>query len=211
MREELLVESNVRISVLDLHGKLVDRRESHNVLTNNGAAWLARLASSANYLVATPAPNTTERVKYIGLGCGGVLQTDAGALGLLTSQSALITVTALEDPVPYSGAGGARVWLKQVDDQAVTPTYFPTSTRVKFIVDLLPSEVSYAGSTTGGGAGTAVGTLAPISEAGLYLSSADTAILDPTQENGLVAYDVFAPISITANNKVRVEWELRFR
>ena len=208
MREQLLVESNVRISVFDQHGKLVDRRDSHNVLTNNGAAWLARLASSASYPAGLdPIPNTAERVKYIGLGCGGVLQTGAG---FWSAQSALITVTALEDPVAYTGLLGARVWLKQVDAQAVTPTYFPMSTRVKYIVDLLPAELTYAGSTADA-SGTAVGTLAPISEAGLYLSSANTVIVDPTQENGLVAYDVFAPLSITPNNQVRAEWELRFR
>ena len=51
----------------------------------------------------------------------------------------------------------------------------------------------------------------PISEAGLYLSSAVPTTANPTQENGLIAYDVFAPITVTPNNRLRIEWELRFR
>lgn len=205
--EQLPVESNVRISLFDLQGELVDRRDSHNILTNNGAAWLARLVSSAAYPAGDPTPNTAERIKYIGLGCGGVLQTNAG---FHAAQPAVVTVRALEDPVPYEGAGAARVWLKTVDAQSVTPTYFPVSTRVKFIVDLLPTEMSYGGNTAAV-SGTAVATEVPISEAGLYLSSAVPNIADPTQDNGLVAYDTFVPMTVTPNNRVRVEWELRFR
>lgn len=208
MQEQLPVESNVRISVFDLAGKLVDRRESHNVLVNNGAAWLARLVSSAAYPGGgVPTPNTSDRIKYIGLGCGGVLQTDAN---FHTSQSALITVTALEDPVAYTGADPNRVWLKTVDPQSLIPTYFPASTRVKFIVDILPTELSFAGNAAFS-SGQVVATSVPISEAGLYLSSAATNIATPTSENGLVAYDVFAPLTITPKNTIRAEWELRFR
>lgn len=206
MRDELPVESNVRISLFDQHGRLKDVRESHNVLVNNGAAWLARLASSAAYPAGDPTPNTYDRIKYIGLGCGGALQTTPN---FLATQSALVTVKALEDPVPYKKIGVDKYWLKTVDPQVLTPTYFPAATRVRFILDVLESDLSFALNTTF--ATKDVATEVPISEAGLYLSSAVPTTANPIGENGLIAYDVFAPITVTPNNRIRIEWELRFR
>lgn len=207
MYDQLPVESNVRVSLLDLRGNLLDKRESHNVLTNNGAAWLAQLVSSASYATDPPTPNTAARVKYIGLGCGGILQTGAG---FFASQSALVTVVGLEDPVAYTGVGAGATFLKTADAQAQNPIYFPTSRRVRFIVDVLETEMSYVGNKAYKSQ-VGVETVVPISEAGLYLSSANTTGQDPTLENALVAYDVFSPMPVTPNNRIRVEWELRFR
>ena len=50
----------------------------------------------------------------------------------------------------------------------------------------------------------------PISEAGLYLSSAQTQPQVPTNDNKLVAYDIFSPIIVTPNVMLKIEWELRF-
>jgi len=161
--------------------------------------------------VDPPLPHVTTRIKYIGLGCGGALQTDAN---LPHAQTELVTVVALEDPVPYSENGAVKTYLKQVDNQLVNSSvYFPGTFRTRFIVDVAETELSFDGNVTAK-TGHVVGTSVPVSEAGLYLSSAEPTYgnggADPTGPNDLVCYNIFEPIIVTPNVVLRLEWELRF-
>ncbi len=186
-------------------GQLVHVRESHNVFVNTGRAWLAKQLGASNYAVDPPTPHSTEKVAYIGLGCGGALQTDAN---FANTQPETVTVTALEDPIPVSETGGTKTWLKKVLNQSTGDVFFPGDFRTAFIVDFVESEVSYALSRTHT-SNVLVGTNAPVSEAGLYLSTAKTALPDPTVVNRLAAYNSFSPIPVTPNTVLRVVWELR--
>jgi len=198
--------------------KLVDQRFGHNVVTNVGRQWLAMLVGSDDYSTDPPSPHITSKIGYIGFGCGGALQTNSL---FVTGQTELVTVTALQDPVPlHIALGGERYYLKQVDDQANNSVYFPGDFRTRFIVDVAESELSFTNNTTRV-SNVAVGTSVPISEAGLYLTTAKPTFThealpplageaDPSQPNQLVAYNIFDPIVVTPNVILRVEWELRF-
>lgn len=209
---------NVRVETYDkTTGLLVNQRQSHNVVTNAGRSWLAKIVGSDDYAQEPPHPHLTEKIKYIGFGCGGALQTDNN---FVNNQAELVTVTALEDPTPVSAQGSVFQYLKQVDNQTSSSIYFPGDYRTRFICDILESELSFVGSVTRI-SNVQVGTAVPVSEVGLYLSSAkvtfdpsqDPAIVtqaDPAQPNNLVAYNIFEPIVVTPNVLLRVEWELRF-
>lgn len=214
--DELEPSVNVAISVYK-DGELVDRRISHNVFTNTGRTWLSRLVGAADYSQDPATPHNTDKIAYMGFGCGGALQSNNS---FATGQTELVTVKALQDPVPVSKDGDQRLYLKGVDNQANSSVYFPGDFRTRFVVDIAESELSFAGNFTRI-SNIEVGTSVPISEAGLYLSSAnprftheadpaDPTEADPADANMLVAYNIFDPIHVTPNVVLRVEWELRF-
>jgi len=220
LQDKLDPNVNVTIKVYE-DGLLIDHRRTHNVVTNAGREWLAHLVGSDNYGVEPPAPHVTSKIKYIGFGCGGVLQTSSD---FARSQSELVTVTHLEDPIPFEqagvGDGAVRTYLKPVDSQANSPVYFPDPFRTRFILDIPEAWISFAGNKTRA-SNVSVGTKVPISEAGLYLSTANPTFShsfdapvatesDPLAPNELVAYNIFSPITITPNVVLRIEWELRF-
>lgn len=214
--DELEPTANVAISVYK-DGKLVDQRVSHNVFTNTGRTWLSRLVGSSDYTQSPPSPHSTDKIMYIGFGCGGALQSNTD---YATGQTELVTVTSLQDPVPIAIDGDQRLYLKQVDNQANSSVYFPGDFRTRFVVDIAESELSFTDNITRV-SNMRVGTSVPITEAGLYLSSANPRFThnsnpaspleaDPAGPNKLVAYNIFDPIHVTPNVILRVEWELRF-
>ena len=126
-------------------------------------------------------------------------------------------MNALEDPVPYSrDAGDVRTYLKLCEDQNLTTEYFPSDFRTLFIASVAETEISFAGNTTRV-SNVVVNTSVPISEAGLYLSTALPtfshpavgAEADPAGANELAAYNIFEPIPVTPGIVLRAEWELR--
>ena len=207
---------NVAIGVYE-DGKLVDQRFGHNVFTNTGRNWLTRVVGSDDYAQEPPSPHNIDKIKYIGFGCGGALQPDDS---FASGQTELITVTAIQDPIPVGLDAGQRLYLKQVDNQSNTSIYFPGNFRTRFVIDIAEDELSFPGNVTRI-SNVIVGTSVPITEAGLYLSSANprftheanppfTSEADPAAPNYMVAYNVFDPIHVTPNVVLRVEWELRF-
>lgn len=214
MKSTFNPEINVTVLAYEKEGGeyvLKHKRESHNVMTNTGRDWLVRrLGASAFNPSVSHTPHT---VQYMGLGCGGALQTDTR---FLRTQLELASVLALEDPVPFSLVAGTNYrYLKEVERQTDNATYFPGTGRTLFMVDVLETEVSFSGSTSVG-SHTPVDTLVPISEAGLYISSANDEYdaignigVNPTLANGLICYNIFEPIPVTPNSMVRLQWELR--
>lgn len=214
LSEKFNVEFNFAIGMYDKDsGELLDHRRVHNVTTNTGRTWMSRLFGSSDYSQSPPAPHVTTKIKYMGVGVGGALQTDNQ---FANTQSELVTVTALEDPVAFSeDGGGTKTYLKQVDNQAHTSVFFPGNYRTVFIMEILESEVSYAAATTRI-SNVAVGTSVPMAEAGLYLSDAvatykvaGPAGTDPATANSMVAYATFNPFPVTPNGVFRLEWEVR--
>ena len=216
LTDEFNIHVNYAIGTFDrVTGEMLDVRRGHNVMTNTGRNWVVRRLGSSDYAQAIPTPHTTDVIAYMGFGCGGALQTNAAFAG---TQAELVTVVGLEDAVPFSRAGNVRTYLKQVDNQAINSVYFPGNYRTVFVLNVLETEISFAGNATRT-SGVAVGTSVPISEAGLYLNTAlptynhagvvPAGQADPAAANQLVCYNTFDPISVTPNVVVRAEWELR--
>ena len=190
----------------------IAQRESHNVLTNIGRAWLRNLSGAASYGSIAPGTGyiegggfvlTSERVAYMGLGVGGSFSSAP----YFATQEELVTVSALEDFVKITSS---PTYLKLVLPQTTVNGSFPDSYTIRFTSILASSEVSFAGNTSK--SAQAVGTNVPVSEAGLYLSGATpTANLDHVDNNTrLVAYNIFTPIPVTPNVVLRIDWDFLF-
>jgi len=218
MRQDLKVNVNVRVLAyerqMDGSDVLVATRETHNIFTNTGRAWLARLLGAVAFDQPLPTPHDPEgtaRVAYMGFGCGGQFQTATGFSA--NKQQELASVVALEDPAPISVSGMVATYLKRVEPQTNATVSFPDGGigRTTFVCTLEPHSPSYI-NFSGARSRTTQQDLesrAPISEAGLYLSLADPTG-DPTAPNYMICYDTFDPIVVTPNTVLRCEWEIRF-
>jgi hypothetical protein len=186
-------------------GKIVARREGHNIWLNLGREYLASLLDYVSFGPDTPERN--DRIKYMGLGIGGTRQlalTTANTPPLSTAYPGSNaqtdtdpTVTTLERPVrisgssnPYPGLGG-DVWLGQVQ----APGVHATATEVTFSRLFGQTDVSYSPFLT-----------VPLSEIMLYTSAASPGVFNNTG----VAYDTFDTISKTNAFDFEVAWTVRF-
>lgn len=214
MQTDMNLLCNVRVSRVTPDG-IVLLKEHHNVLTEVGRAWHGRLLGALNFAASPPTPIETARPMYIGVGCGGVLQTDTR---FSRRQAEVRAVTHLEDPVPISRSDDERVYMKRIYNMSTASTLtYPTQTRPTYVVDFIAGEIAFAGNTTRTTA-IAVGTNVPVSELGLYLSTAKTRFshvagneneADPLASNQMVGYCLISPTPVTPNSGLRVEWEFR--
>lgn len=194
-----------------------EKRDVHNVMTTAGRTWLMQSAGASSYSPLTPL--VTEKVQYVGFGCGGYLQNTAGLSQLLHTQTELASVVALEEPVALSYTGQTGTFLRSCQAQTLNNTDdFPGAGRIVFRAWVNESELSFTVPYANYAlrSNTQLGTEVPVSEAGLYLSNAgptyDTgshAGADPRLANQLVCYNVFDPVIVTPNVMLLLEWELR--
>lgn len=202
--ETIEVRSNLILTFRE-RGKIVARREGHNIWVNLGREYLASLIAYSSF--SPVARENDNGLRYMGLGIGGTQQ-----LALSTANSSPVgdayagtnaqtdtvpTVTRLERPVRVSGSGDpypgqfADVWLGQVQAPAEHPTATQTVLRRLFI----ELEVSYSPFLS-----------VPLSEAGLFSGGANPNVFN----NTLVAYDTFDTVSKTAAFDAEIEWTIRF-
>jgi len=194
---------NVKITARE-NGRIVAVRKAHNVITNAGRYWALRRLGAATLDLSPPTPHLTTLPMYMGIGCGGALQTDAGRLGLSTAQTEQVTVQSCEDPVAVT----AGVYLKRLYNQDLgSTTYFPSDYRMVFITDFMETDISFAANQTTGSS-KVVGTSVPLSEVSLHLSDAAPGV-DPLSALNAIAYNICSPIVITPSVSLRVEWEWR--
>ena len=204
-REDVIeVRNNLRLTMRE-RGKIVQRRDGHNIWLNLGREYLASLIAYASFSPDTPERN--DRIKYMGLGVGGTRQ-----LALSTANSAPIvtaypgsnaqtdtdaTVTMLERPVRISGASSTYpgnigdIWLGQV----TAPAVHSTATEVTFSRLFAPTDVSYSPFLT-----------VPLSEVGLFTGAASPGLYN----NTAVAYDTFDTLSKTDAFSLEIQWTVRF-
>ena len=194
--EDIVVRSNLIITLRE-RGKIVERREGHNIFLDYGREWLAQLIAYESF--GTPdLPQSDERIKYMGFGIGGTRQiapdfADSpplnayGPVGSFNQTDTDPTVLRLERPVQVSSGA----WIGQVQAPAVHDT--PTSTTFKRLFTL--EELSFSPYVS-----------VPLSEVGLFLSDANSAFYG----NNIVAYDTFDTISKTTAFELEVNWTLRF-
>jgi hypothetical protein len=206
VRKEAAIEvkSNLSLVMRD-RGKIIARRDGHNIWLNLGREYLAQLIAYSSYTPLTP--ERDDRIRYMGLGIGGSRQL---ALGTANAAPLVIaypgsnlqtdidpTVIRVERPVrvtggttAYPGAGG-DVWLGQVQ----APATHPVATQTTMSRLFTQTDVSYSTFLT-----------VPLSEIGLFVGSADPAVYN----NTAIAYDTFDTISKTVAFELEVAWTIRF-
>ena len=210
------IESNIEIIARE-RGKIVERREIHNIVTNIGRQFLAETITPATLGPGPAFTRTLDQVvRYIGFGIGGNLQSAAAASaapfdtdypGTNLQTDTDLTVSGLERPVAVSGTintpgiPSPAIWMNQI----ATPGTFPSATTTRFVALFPELEINF-------------GTYAsvPLSEIGLFRGDANTALPNGTAgaypgSGGLiVAYDTFNTIQKTGLFSIEVRWEFRF-
>ena len=216
------MKPNVHIVARE-RGKIVARREGHNVFVDNGRQFLAELMSLES---ADPdAIERNDRIKSIGLGIGGIGQTYTvevsaapfttyysvgndphGTTGAEYNHDFPISplITTLERPVKIDGS--LSDYPGQLGDQWLSAPSAPQTIITK------PSATSRnIHAFFDGAAGDFLlgGTFSymPFSEAGLFTSTAYY-LHSPYQE--LVAYHNFDTILYTADTELEVIWTVSF-
>ena len=206
VRKEAAIEvkSNLSLVMRD-RGKIIARRDGHNIWLNLGREYLAQLIAYSLFSPLTPEQDN--RIRYMGLGIGGSRQlalgtANAAPLGTSYPGSNVQTdidptITRLERPVrisggttAYPGAGG-DVWLGQVQ----APAAHPVATQTTFSRLFTQTDVSYGTFLT-----------VPLSEIGLFIGGFDPVVYN----NTAIAYDTFDTISKTVAFELEVAWTIRF-
>jgi hypothetical protein len=204
---DIEVRSNLRLTVRE-RGKIVDRREGHNIWLDLGREYLAKLISLASYGPDVPEENS--RIKYMGLGIGGNRQVAPGVAnsppmsvaypGNNVQTDINPDVLKLERPVRISGSttgptdpySPSDVWIGTVE----VPPIHTTATEVTFRRVFTQTEVSYSTFTT-----------VPLSEIMLFTSGA---VAIGKYDNTGVAYDTFDTLSKTGAFALETLWTIRF-
>lgn len=212
--EDILVSHNLKITARE-RGKIVDRRETHNIFLDLGREWLTQLIAYQSF-----SPDTyqnDDRVRYIGFGIGGTRQVaptvadalpiggsggayeanSATGIGGNTQSDTNRAVTRLERPVrvsggyaPYPGEG-TDVWVGRIQ----APVEHLSATSATFRRVFTGVEISYAPFIS-----------VPLSEAMLFTSSASPNFYLNTG----IAYDTFDTLSKTSAIAIEVEWTFNF-
>lgn len=209
------MKNDVLITVHE-RGKLRQKLEGHNVWTVYGNTYLASMLAYGTF----PTPERSDRLRYMGLGIGGVGQSNpvADAAPFSTSYPAGWDpngtdghsydkeypvdppISTLERPVrisggnnPYNTADPGDIWLI---DATFTTHSSLTSVSLHSVVD------ASAGDVLG-----AFYPFMPISEVGLYTSAA---LLEDPFNPGLLAYFSFGTIQLNPDSVLEVVWTVRF-
>lgn len=214
--EDIEVSTNIELLVRE-RGKIVSRRETHNIITNIGRQFLAEVITPATLGPGAAFTRTSNQIiRYIGFGIGGDRQTDAAAAaapystdypGTNTQTDTDLTVAGLERPVAISGTlntpgvPSPAVWLKEI----TTPPTYPSATSTQFTALFTETDLN-------------IGTYSsvPISEIGLFRGDADVSLPNgaagayPGAGGLMVAYDTFNSLSKTGLFSIEVRWQFRF-
>lgn len=202
--ETIEVKQNLSIVARE-RGKIVARRDGHNIWLNLGREYLAQLIAYSSF-----SPLTTERedrIRYMGLGIGGNRQQQLGTANSVPIVTAYpgsnaqtdsdATVTILERPVRISGSEdpypgqASDVWLAQVQ----APSIHPVASQTTFSRVFTSTQVNYGSFLS-----------VPLSEIGLFTQIADPNVYN----NTMIAYDTFDTLSKTAAFELEVNWTIRF-
>lgn len=203
--ETIEVRTNLRLTMRE-RGKLKARRKGHNIFLDLGREWLTKLVAYESFSPLTPFAD--HRIRYMGLGIGGVRQIAPGTANTAPLSAAYPgsnaqidtdpTVTRLERPVRIAGSAtdypaylSTDLWLGQVQ----APAVFPSSREVTFTRLFTETEISYTPYLT-----------VPLSEVILCTNAASPNVYNNTG----VAYDVFDTLSKTVAFELEIVWTLQF-
>lgn len=207
LQATIRVKNNLRLTARE-RGKIVARREGHNIWLDLGREYLASLIGYSSY--SPDVPERDDRIKYMGFGIGGTRQTSPGVAnsaplsiaypGTNAQTDLMPSVTTLERPVRVSGSttgptdpySGTDVWLGTVQ----APPIHVTATEVTFRRLFASTEISYSTFSA-----------VPLSEVMLFTSAANPV---GVPFNTGVAYDTFDTITKSGAFELEVEWTVRF-
>jgi len=198
------VRQNLKLTMRE-RGKIVARREGHNIFVDLGREWLAELISYASY--SPDAPFRDDRVKYMGVGIGGTKQkakavADAPPItppysGTNLQEDTDFTLTTIERPIRIAGSVSAYPGIAGDTWIGIIATADPDTvpTQVTFTRIFTQLEVNYGSFIS-----------VPLSEIGLFTSAADP----ENYKNTFVAYDTFDTLFKTNALDLEVQWTLKF-
>jgi hypothetical protein len=205
--ETVPIKNNLKLTARE-RGKIVARREGHNIWLDLGSEYLAKLISLLSY--GPDIPEEDHRIKYMGLGIGGNRQVAPGVSntppmsvaypGTNAQTDTDPTIIRLERPVRISGTttgptdpySPGDVWLGTIQ----APPVHTAPNQVTFYRLFGQTEVSYSSFLS-----------VPLSEIMLFTSAA---IPIGQPHNTGVAYDTFDTLSKTGAFELEVEWTVRF-
>jgi len=204
IQDPIEVKSNLKLMMRE-RGKIVGRREGHNIWLNLGREYLARLIAYQSF-----GPDVFEedqRVRYMGFGIGGTQQLQPATanavpisppyVGTNNQTDTDTTLTTIERPVRVSGSSSAYpglagdAWIGQIQ----APAGHPVATETLFSRVFGQTEISYAPFLS-----------VPLSEVGLFLSGSDP----ENYQNTMIAYDTFDTLSKTTAFELEVQWTIKF-
>jgi hypothetical protein len=207
LKETVKVKNNLRLTVRE-RGKIMARREGHNIWLDLGREYLASLIALVSF--GPDVAERNDRVKYMGFGIGGTRQTSPGVANAAPMSVAYPgtnvqtdldpTITTLERPVRVSGSttspsspySGSDVWLGTIQ----APSIHSTATEVTFRRVFTQTEVSYSSFTA-----------VPLSEVMLFTSAANPI---GVPNNTGIAYDTMDTLTKTGAFELEVDWTVRF-
>lgn len=213
--ENIEVKTNLKLIARE-RGKIVARRETHNIFLDLGREWISNLIAYEDY-GPPEVYQRDDRVRYMGFGIGGSRQVapgvanaspiggpgdpyeanSAAGIGGNSQDDISRDVTRLERPVRVSGGSsnypglGTDRWIGQIS----APVDHRTGTSATFVRVFTQEEISYSPFVS-----------VPLSEAMLYTSLADPAFYLNTG----IAYDTFDTLSKTTAISIEVEWTFTF-
>jgi len=221
-REDIQVESNVKIIIRE-RGKIVGHRESHNIVVNQGKAWLRDRLGASLYpsMPTTPTTGPYPFAQYPGDGSWNISASLSpyvmrycafGQGGLLNggTYTENVHIGGLEDPLPLlnsapAPSGYSQTFMKQALPQ-VNPTdltVFPSSHEVCFRFVVLKNELSFAGPVD-------------ISEVAAFFSIANPYRMPTVSEYsniavpGFAAYNIFEPFPKGLAHVFELLWYWRY-
>lgn len=201
--DQIEIKSNLIITARE-RGKVVARREGHNIWLNLGREYIAQLLSFQSFDPDVPVRN--DRIKFMGVGTGGTRQ-----LALSTANNTPISppytgsnlqddltpsVTTLERPVRISGSStgypgiAGDAWVGRIQ----APPDLSIGSQVTFSRVFTADEVSYGPFSS-----------VPLSEVMLFTSAADP----QNYQNTGVAYDTYDTLSKTVATAFEYQWTIR--
>ncbi len=202
---------NLEIDLFERGKRRRWHQRTHNIVTNIGRQFMAEVITPSALGPSSFVRTQDTVARYIGFGIGGNRQTSSSAsaspysdayptgyAGTNTQTDTDVTVSGLERPVRINAT---PLFLQEI----ATPGTFPASTSTRFIATFATTDINY-------GSFTAV----PLSEVGLFKSSADPALPNgsagayPGAGGHIIAYDTFNDIQKTGSFSIEVRWEWRF-
>lgn len=191
---DLAVHANVDL-ILRERGKIVERREGHNVFTLTGRNLLSKLLAWQT-ISGTDIPYTNRRTRWIGVGSGLQLEVTT-----VSSLNIPLLVTPTDFIVP------------------IQTVEFPTSTSVRFIREFGTGEITISGTPVTVTEAALFADVNPANMGGTedvgYLGpvppNPPSTTLDPTEgANPPIAYKAFEGLTKTVDFTLEIKWEFRF-
>jgi hypothetical protein len=207
LTEKIEATWNLEIDLIERGKKRRWHQRTHNIVVNTGRQMFCEVITPQSLGVGSFVRHQDTVVRYIGFGIGGNRQNSSSASGAPYSvdypgtnvqTDTDVTVARLERPVRVTAA---PLWMREIS----TPGTFPTTTSTRFIAVFSETDINYGGYTS-----------VPLSEIGLYKSSADPSLPNgsagayPGTGGHTMAYDTFDTIHKTGLFSIEVRWEFRF-